>query len=117
MSEGKYLSDMLAEPMVTSEEFVSEVKTDMHNTKQDYENNKVAPIGTECICPTCRRKFIKTTSKQAFCSVKRKNKSSCKDRYWNRVRFWNNEAKVDHLIEKIDRSNYGDDNYLTYEDI
>lgn len=48
-----------------------------------YKLSKQAKVGTECICPSCRTKFIKTNYQQAFC--KSKGGTICKDKYWNTV--------------------------------
>ena len=48
-----------------------------------YKINKEAKVGTECICPACNSKFIKTNYQQAFC--KRLQGTQCKDKYWNTV--------------------------------
>lgn len=45
--------------------------------------NRAAKVGTECICPTCCTKFVKTAYNQVFC--KTKGGTICKDGYWNFV--------------------------------
>lgn len=42
-----------------------------------YEENKAAKVGTEIICPTCGKHFVKKQYSQAFCC------GQCKDKYWN----------------------------------
>jgi hypothetical protein len=51
--------------------------------KQKYTAAKEAALGTECTCPSCGTKFIKTNPQQAFC--KSKGGTICKDKYWNTV--------------------------------
>lgn len=51
--------------------------------KERYELNKSAKVGTDCICPSCNSKFVKTNYQQAFC--KRLSGTQCKDKYWNTV--------------------------------
>ena len=54
--------------------------------KTQYEANKLAKVGTEIICPVCRKKFIKKSYQQVFCvRTDRKQKHRCKDIYWNSV--------------------------------
>jgi hypothetical protein len=49
----------------------------------------------------CNRSFVKKSYQQAF------HRGKCKDQFWNRVRFWNNETAVDTLMNKIDEARYG----------
>ena len=42
-----------------------------------YDENKVAKVGSELICPVCGNRFVKKQYSQAFCSGK------CKDKFWN----------------------------------
>lgn len=51
--------------------------------RERYKLNKEAKVGTECTCPSCNTKFIKTNYQQAFC--KSKVGTKCKDKYWNLV--------------------------------
>lgn len=51
--------------------------------REKYSISKSAKVGTECICPSCNSKFIKSSYQQAFC--KTKGKTVCKDAYWNTV--------------------------------
>jgi hypothetical protein len=51
--------------------------------RQRYKINKDAKVGTECVCPSCGTKFVKTNYQQAFC--KSKKGTICKDKYWNTV--------------------------------
>lgn len=51
----------------------------------EYNKNKAAPVGAGIICPICNKTEIKRTKAQAFCSVKRKGRSSCRDKYHNTV--------------------------------
>lgn len=51
--------------------------------KERYKLNKSQVVGTVCICPSCGTSFIKTNYQQAFC--KTKEKTVCKDKYWNTV--------------------------------
>lgn len=48
-----------------------------------YEQAKAAKTGTECICPSCAKRFKKKSYQQAFCSNKGAN--NCKDYFWNRA--------------------------------
>ena len=50
---------------------------------QDYTINKLAKVGTECICPSCATKFVKESYQQVFCKTRTGTK--CKDKYWNTV--------------------------------
>lgn len=50
---------------------------------ETYRLNKVAKVGTECTCPSCNTKFIKTSYQQAFC--KSKSGTRCKDKFWNTI--------------------------------
>lgn len=51
--------------------------------KIQYDLNKKAKVGDECICPSCKTKFVKNNYQQAFC--KSKSGTQCKDKYWNTV--------------------------------
>jgi hypothetical protein len=51
--------------------------------KAQYELNKKAKVGDNCICPSCQSEFIKQSYQQAFC--KTKAGTVCKDYYWNNV--------------------------------
>lgn len=51
--------------------------------RERYSLNKSAKINSECICPSCGTKFIKSNYQQAFC--KSRNGTKCKDKYWNTV--------------------------------
>lgn len=51
----------------------------------EYSKNKAAPVGAIIVCPVCNKTEIKRTKAQAFCSVKRKGRSSCRDKYHNTV--------------------------------
>ncbi len=55
----------------------------MSNLKELYKISKAAKVGEECICPSCKTKFVKTNYQQAFC--KSKGGTICKDFYWNNV--------------------------------
>ena len=51
--------------------------------RERYKSNKESKVGTECICPSCGSKFVKTNYQQAFC--KSMSGTICKDKYWNTV--------------------------------
>lgn len=51
--------------------------------RERYKLNKEAKVNTECVCPSCQTKFVKTNYQQAFC--KSKSGTICKDKYWNTV--------------------------------
>lgn len=48
-----------------------------------YGINKLAKVGTDCICPSCATVFNKVVQQQVFC--KSKTGTKCKDKYWNTV--------------------------------
>jgi hypothetical protein len=82
--------------------------------KTIYNNNKVAKVGTECICPSCSTKFIKNNYQQAFC--KSQGGTICKDKYWNTVtpKKRNNTTRISpasqRWLDKQER-NYNPDDY------
>ena len=51
--------------------------------KAIYNTNKAAKVNTECVCPSCGTKFVKSNYQQAFC--KSKSGTICKDKYWNTI--------------------------------
>lgn len=51
--------------------------------KLTHKTNKEKKVGQECICPSCKTKFIKESYQQTFC--KTKGGTICKDKYWNSV--------------------------------
>jgi hypothetical protein len=53
------------------------------NIEERYKLNKDSKVGVECICPSCKTKFIKNNYQQAFC--KSKSGTKCKDKYWNTI--------------------------------
>lgn len=55
----------------------------MGKMKIAYDLAKSKKVGEECVCPSCKTKFIKKSYQQAFC--KTKGGSVCKDKYWNTV--------------------------------
>ena len=55
----------------------------MSKLKILYKQSKSAKVGDKCICPSCKKIFIKTTYQQAFCKTKAGTK--CKDYYWNNI--------------------------------
>jgi len=62
----------------------------MYNAIGIYCINKNANVGEEIICPTCGKKFIKTSYQHTFCGLKGKGKKNgkgklCKDTYHNSV--------------------------------
>lgn len=48
-----------------------------------YTRNKRMRVGRICTCPVCYNRFVKRTGSQAFCGVRKKGKSSCRDKYHN----------------------------------
>lgn len=55
----------------------------MSRLRERYKISKAAKVGTECTCPSCGTKFVKSNYQQAFCKVQGGTK--CKDKYWNTV--------------------------------
>lgn len=53
--------------------------------KDRYLKNKMKKIGQSCTCPVCKSKFTKKTKAQAFCGSR--YDTTCKDAYWNFMRF------------------------------
>lgn len=54
----------------------------------DYSFNKhLKNIGDICKCPICHNTFIKKTRAQVFCG--NKNDRSCKDAFWNFIKYGN----------------------------
>lgn len=53
--------------------------------KDRYLKNKMKKIGQSCTCPVCKSKFFKKTKAQAFCGSR--YDTTCKDAYWNFIRF------------------------------
>lgn len=51
--------------------------------KAQYNKNKNAKVGDECVCPSCNTPFTKTQHQQAFCKSRKGTK--CKDSYWNTI--------------------------------
>ena len=87
--------------------------------KKIYIESKTAKIGSEIICPTCKKKHIKTTYQKLFCGNKK-----CKDWYWNNIiesRASKKNAyyysKIIHHTNNIDDEyddfNRGDEDILT----
>ena len=114
-TEAEYLSDQFDGFVIGATEFAKDINDEMRSNSLVYVFNKKAKTGTELVCPTCRRKFIKNSYQQAFCSQPGQKKRKCKDKYWNRIKFWNDEGKVEALLEKIDEMKYGLP-YETFED-
>lgn len=61
-----------------------------HGAVSIYENNKSAKVGSELVCPTCGKHFIKKSYQHAFCRKRGKGKALgkgnlCKDTYHNSV--------------------------------
>lgn len=48
-----------------------------------YNRNRSAKVDELCICPSCRRTFIKLNYQQTFC--KSNGGAVCKDKYWNQI--------------------------------
>jgi hypothetical protein len=90
--------------IVEAEDFVREVHHELRRDAVIYAANKKKKVGEKCICagPMCSKAFIKKTHQQAF------HRNKCKDQFWNRVRFWKDEIKVEMLVEKIDEMNHGE---------
>jgi len=51
--------------------------------REQYQLNKLAKVGEQCVCPSCKSPFEKEHYQQAFCKTRRK--TVCKDKYWNLV--------------------------------
>ena len=49
----------------------------MSKRKEQYKANKALKVGSICICPICRKEFIKTHYAQAFCC------NECKVKFHN----------------------------------
>jgi hypothetical protein len=107
MSEAEHLSEMYDDYFVSAEEFVHDVRQELKRDAVVYAVNKKRKVGESCQCagPKCNKTFTKKSYQQAFCRGK------CKDQFWNRVRFWKNDAKVEMLMEKIDYINHGEPEY------
>lgn len=104
MSEASRLAEIQDSYFVTAEEFCKDIQQELRLDAARYAINKKAKVKTECQCagPKCNKRFVKKSYQQAFC------KGKCKDQFWNRVRFWNDEFKVEMLMLKIDEINHGD---------
>ncbi len=89
--------------VVEADEFIREVKSELRRDSLIYAVNKKKKVGETCICagPLCRKQFTKKSYQQAF------HRTKCKDQFWNRVRFWQDETKVQMLVEHIDELNHG----------
>ena len=100
--EAYALSEQYDGYLVEAEDFVKEVKQDLRRDSLIYAVNKKKKVGELCVCagPLCNHKFRKKSYQQAFCRTK------CKDQFWNRVRFWRDESKVQELVERIDEMNH-----------
>lgn len=105
MSEGEHLSEIYESYLPDAAEFYKEVKQELRRDARIYAINKKAKVGETCACagPMCGRMFVKKSYQQAFHGGK------CKDQFWNRVRFWKNEDKVEALLERIDEARYGNE--------
>lgn len=59
----------------------------MNNIKQSlkdlYAKAKLAKVGEEAKCPSCKTMFVKDNYQQAFCRTQ--GGTVCKDNYWNNV--------------------------------
>ena len=59
----------------------------MNKSKQSLigirDQNKSAKVGSLCVCPSCKSKFIKESYQQCFCKLQ--VGTICKDNYWNNV--------------------------------
>lgn len=101
--EAYALSQQYDDYMIDAAEFVKEVKSELRRDSLIYAVNKKKKVGETCVCagPKCSRRFVKKSYQQAFCHGK------CKDQFWNRVRFWRDEAKVQELCDRIDEARYG----------
>jgi len=107
MTEAEALSEIYDDYLPDADEFYKEVKSELKMDARVYAINKKAKVGTVCKCagPKCNHSFVKKSYQQAFCRTK------CKDQFWNRVRFWNNETAVELLLERIDEARYGERNF------
>lgn len=66
--------------------FIKGLEEEIKTMKETYAKNRTAKVGETCICPTCKKSFLKTTYHKVFCSnqkTTKRGKNSCKDRYWN----------------------------------
>jgi hypothetical protein len=85
--------------------------------KTQYQSNKSAKVNTECTCPSCGTKFIKTNYQQAFC--KTKNGTICKDAYWNQVdpKKRNNTTRISPASQRwLDKQAERRERYNDYDD-
>jgi len=103
MSEAEHLAEIYDSYFPSSDDFFRDVQMELKMDARIYAINKKAKVGTVCRCagPLCNRSFVKKSYQQAF------HRGKCKDQFWNRVRFWNNETAVDTLMNKIDEARYG----------
>lgn len=104
MSEAEHLSEIYDSYFVSAEMFIKDVKEELKMDAVKYAVNKKNKLGIQCKCagPKCNQTFTKKSYQQAFC------KGKCKDQFWNRVRFWRSEDKVEDLVNKINYINHGD---------
>ena len=63
---------------------------DVRWMRERFKINRNASVGSEIICPSCEREFIKRTYQNVFCGTRGKGKNSlkgrlCKDAYYNTV--------------------------------
>ncbi|HII95303.1 MAG TPA: hypothetical protein HA367_06180 [Candidatus Methanofastidiosum sp.] len=103
--EAYALSMQYDDYFISSTEFVNDIKSEMRTSATVYAFNKKKKVGEQCQCagPMCNKRFIKKSYQQAFCRTK------CKDQFWNRIKFWKDEDKVQALCNHIDSINYGSD--------
>jgi len=105
MTEAEHLSEIYDDVLVDPDEFAKEVRHELRRDSSIYVmNRKAKKTGDKCLCPgpKCNRTFVKKSYQQAFCCKK------CKDQFWNRVRFWRDEAKVEALMDRLHEMRYGD---------
>lgn len=76
-----------------------------------YQNNRQAKIGDQCVCPSCRTRFIKESYHQVFC--KSKPGTQCKDKYWNTVTPCkrNNSTRISPASERWLKKNRRTDHF------
>lgn len=93
-SEGSYLSEWMEFFDVEYEGRSS--KIDISSLVNSRQRNMNSKVGDMISCPVCKSNFKKTTYNKIFCNsvpgkknkkgnYRRRNSSSCKDKYWNIV--------------------------------
>lgn len=97
--EADALTDMY-EMYDTYYEEKSDLERKLEGIEHRYNIAKNAKIGSMIQCAYCGKHIKKTTYHKKFCSNQKtsKNKSSCKDKYWNLIDFrrfsYNSSSKL-----------------------